>query len=434
MKKVLILTKDFYPSSKVASFRSYGWYKYLFENGYYPVIVTSAENIQDENLQRKMKSDEGEVLYAKYYEPLNIKLERKYTSIFSKLIRKTVSLYIELTIFLFNNKYRSNIYNEAKDYLQKNKDVRLIIATGGPFILFKFADLLSREYEIKWAGDYRDTWTQSRSRNKLWITRKMNLYFESKYANRAHFITTVSDYLKILISRNIKTPIHVIPNGYNDWNFTCKNTNEEPKENLEIGFAGSIYPHHPIESFLSGLNELLVSDNINIKVYFYGVNIKTELNTLIKQKFPNLSININFINRLSNKELISRMQKHHLLLVFNEYRITGTKIFEYLALRRKILLCYTNDREANELHRLQYIIKGASDEDLIISRQREIIDKTDSGISLINQKELILTLKNLFKKLNSNNGRLGFTSGDISDYSRRKQTKDLAKIIDNANI
>ena len=434
MKKVLILTKDFYPTSRVASFRSYGWYKYLFENGYYPVIVTSAENIQEENIESKMKSDEGEVLYAKYHEPLNIELERKYNSIFSKLFRKIVSLYIELTMFLFKNKYRSNIYYEAKEYLRKNKDVHLIIATGGPFILFKFADLLSREYKIKWAGDYRDTWTQSRSRNKLWITKKMNLYFELKYANRANFITTVSDYLKMLISENIKTPIHVIPNGFNDWNFTSKNTNEEQKENLEIGFAGSIYPHHPIESFLSGVNELLVNDNINIKVYFYGVNTKNELNKLVVQKFPNLSININFINRLSNGDLIRRMQKHHLLLVFNEYRITGTKIFEYLALRREILLCYTNDQEANELHRLRYIIKGATDEDRIISRQKEIIKKTESGFSVVNKKDLIITLKNLHEKLNNNKGKLGFTSGDISDYSRRKQTKDLAKIIDNANI
>ena len=433
MKKVLILTKDFYPTSKVASFRSYGWYKYLFENGYYPVIITSAENIQKENIASKIKNGEGEVLYAKYHEPLNIKLERKYNSIFSKLFRKIVSLYIELTMFLFKNKYRSNIYYEANKYLQTNKDVHLIIATGGPFILFKFADLLSRKYKIKWAGDYRDTWTQSRSRNKLWIIRKMNLYFESKYTNRAHFITTVSDYLKILISQNIKTPIHVIPNGYNDWNFTCKNSIEEAKENLEIGFAGSIYPHHPIESFLSGLNELLVNDNINIQVHFYGVNIKNELNKLIEQKFPNLSININFINRLSNKELISRMQKHHLLLVFNEYRITGTKIYEYLALRRKILLCYINDEEANELHRQKYIINGATDEDKVISRQKEIIEQTKSGFSIINKKDLISTLKDLHGELN-NKGELGFTSGDISDYSRRKQTKDLTKIIDNANI
>ena len=433
MKKILILTKDFYPASEVASFRSYGWYKYLFENGYYPIIVTSAENIKNENVEHKMKSDEGEVIYAKYHEPLNIKLDRKYTSIFSKMFRKLVSLYIELTLFLFNNKYRSNIYNEAKDYLEKNKDVHFIIATGGPFILFKFADLLSREYEIKWAGDYRDTWTQSRNRNKLWITRKMNLYFESKYANRAHFITTVSEYLKILISQNIKTPIHVIPNGYNDWNFTGKNTNEGPKENLEIGFAGSIYPHHPIESFLSGLNELLVNDYIHIQVYFYGINIKNELNKLIKQKFPNLSININFINRLSNRELISRMKRHHLLLVFNEYRITGTKIYEYLAIRRKILLCYINDEEANELHRQKYIINGATDEDQVISRQKEIIEQTKSGFSIVNKKDLIATLKNLHGKRN-NKEELGFTSGDISDYSRRKQTKDLAKIIDNANI
>ena len=53
--------------------------------------------------------------------------------------------------------------------------------------------------------------------------------------------------------------------------------------------------------------------------------------------------------------------------------------------------------------------------------------------SIINKKDLISTLKDLHGELN-NKGELGFTSGDISDYSRRKQTKDLAKIIDNANI
>lgn len=434
LKKILILANDFYPSSKVAGFRPYGWFKYFNENGYYPIIVTTALNLEDCTSENEDEGGEGEILYAKYHEPLNRKLERKYNSLFFSLCRKFITIYVESTLFYFNNKYRSTIYYSAKDYLKTHKDVHLIIATGGPFILFKFAYLLSKEFSVPWVGDYRDTWTQSRQRNKFWYKKKINKHFELKYSNDAIFITTVSEYLKSLISKNVKRPIHVVPNGFNDWNFHELDSIEEKRNILEIALAGTIYPHHPIESFIKGLYELLVHENVTVKLDFYGINIKRELNNLITDKYPELLNNISFHKRMPNQELVGKLKKHHLLLVFNEHKIAGTKIFEYLAIRRNILLCFIHDEDAIELYRQKYIVLGVDNNDHSISIQKEIIDKTNSGFSIKNRKDLILKLKDLNETLKSNNGKMGFTNGDISMFSRREQTKWYAKLIDNANI
>ena len=58
------------------------------------------------------------------------------------------------------------LFYEADNYLSKNK-VDFIIATGEPWVSFRYAHLLSKKHNIPWASDYRDGWNTDVSMNEI---------------------------------------------------------------------------------------------------------------------------------------------------------------------------------------------------------------------------------------------------------------------------
>ena len=48
--------------------------------------------------------------------------------------------------------------------------------------------------------------------------------------------------------------------------------------------------------------------------------------------------------RLNTNELTEKLAKNNLVLLFNDYAYLGTKIFTYIAINRKIIFCFKNDK------------------------------------------------------------------------------------------
>ena len=90
----------------------------------------------------------------------------KYGESRFRIVRKIISSYYEFLQFVFvtGNK-RNYILKEADEFLKNNKRVDCIIATGDPFVLFKYASKLSRKYSVPWIADYRDAWIQDNGIN-----------------------------------------------------------------------------------------------------------------------------------------------------------------------------------------------------------------------------------------------------------------------------
>ncbi|MGI6409696.1 MAG: hypothetical protein ACOX0V_00450 [Bacteroidales bacterium] len=87
------------------------------------------------------------------------------------------------------------------------------------------------------------------------------------------------------------------------------------------------------------------------------------------------------------------LAKSNILLLFNDYSIMGTKIYDYLALNRKIILCFEDDEEANLLKEKHFkfkSIKGLSE-----SLQADLIRKTNSGIVVKDSEHLYEVLNDL---------------------------------------
>lgn len=106
----------------------------------------------------------------------------------------------------------------------------------------------------------------------------------------------------------------------------------------------------------------------------------------------------------------------------------GTKIFDCIALKRKILLCYADEPTANELKKSNYIIseKYSTNKNL----QSDLIEETKSGISIINKAHLFNALDDLFLEFKKNQS-IHCDSLYIQHYSRKNQVMKLADFIKN---
>src|SRR5262249_45098538 len=144
--------------------------------------------------------------------------------------------------FYFDN--RSNIYTEARKVLSENR-YDAIIATGEPFILFRYARLLSKEFDVPWIADYRDGWSTDRINPPKSIAEKLVIrharYLEKKLVEDAAMITTASptyknDLQKLFPAKHIE----VVYNGFDNDTVQALPEIEQDKQTFRIAYAGTI--------------------------------------------------------------------------------------------------------------------------------------------------------------------------------------------------
>lgn len=439
MKKVLILSYDFPPYVSVGGLRPFAWYKYFKKYNIDPILITRQWSNNYKNHLDYIapseskntiveKTEYGTIIKAPYKPNLANKLMLKFGENKFKILRKIISAYFEIMQWFFNIGPKSNIYKASIQYLKNNK-VDAIIATGDPFILFKYASKLSKKYNIPWIADYRDPWVQDISRRQMPLLNHFDSYFEKKYLKNVSTITTVSEFMSNVISQNIKNKkTYILPNGFDIENIDLKKQNSDV---LKIAFAGSIYNWHPIESFLSIFEKFILENNAkNIRLNFYGVNNEEYICKYITENKIKLTNYVHFYPKLQNEKLHEELIKNNVFLLFNDYSILGTKIFDYLGLKRKILLCFSNDKDANLLRQKYFkVIESLSINDHL---QEDLIYETQSGIITKDTKHLHIILEQLYAEF-CKKGYIDCNTINAEKYSRKYQVEKLAEIIKDIN-
>lgn len=440
MKKVLILAYDFPPYVSVGGLRPYSWYKYLHEYGVYPIVVTRQwENEYGNKLDYILESqhDEvikeisefGKIIRTPYKPNLSNRLLLQHGDERYIFVRKAITGYFEYAQFMGEIGPKVELLKAARTYLKHNK-VDAIIATGDPFILFSYASKLGKEFNTPWIADYRDPWGQNINFKSKYLFSALNSFFERSIVKKAAAITTVSEFMVETIKKNVSHDVfHILPNGYDPELVASENEVPVSAESLQIAFVGTIYNWHPIESFLNTLYLFCKKNkDVNLQLNFYGLNKTPEIQDLIENKYSLLSEHVTFTPKLENDVLLKRIKSQHLMLLFNDYSILGTKIFDYLALRRKILLCYSNDAKAKELKQKYFTIEEFETIDNHL--QASLIQETSSGIVVENEQHLSRVLQELYQEFQET-GTIACTSHGIENYSRKIQVEKLAEIIKN---
>lgn len=439
MKKLLILAYDFPPYVSVGGLRPYAWYRYLKEFDVEPVVVTRqwgnkygneldyiAPGESNETIVET--SEYGTIIRTPYKPNLANRIMLKYGRTKFSLIRKMVTAWYEFMQFLFFVGPKSCLYRGAKEYLKHNK-VDVIIATGEPFVLFKYASALSSKYNIPWVADYRDTWTQSTTRQKSKFHRMVNRFFEKKYVRTASQCTTVSEYIKLQISQGIRpiSAYKILPNGYNSECIERIKNIRQDSDCFSIAFAGTIYKWHPIDSVFSNVAAIIENDSsFKVKIDFYGINIPKAIASIVNEKYKPLKSIVHIYPKMSNQDLLMKLSHYNALFLFNDYAILGTKIYDWLALKRKIIFCYRNDEKMNENKAVYYPlseVKGVNEH-----LQEDLIKETNSGIIVENESCLKQVLMGLHEEF-IQKGCIECEPVGVENYSREKQTSLLADII-----
>lgn len=437
MKKVLILAYDFPPYVSVGGLRPYSWYKYLKEYGIEPIVITRQwgnkyGNYLDYIAPGKSKetiieqSDKGTIIRTPYKPNIANKIMLRYGANKFSWIRKAITGYFEIMQWVFNVGPKSGIYRGAGYYL-KNHSVDCIIATGEPFVLFKYASKLSKDFKITWIADYRDPWNQSRTNHNNLFLREIKKYLEKTNVSTAIFVTSVSDYLNSQIATLIKNKkFYVIENGFDHEVFEGLGEIKQKEDVLNIAIVGTIYRWHPWKSVLSVLNQFIKKfPSYNICVNFYGINNNNEIKNYVLTNYPELFNHLSFFNKIPNEKYLIELAKNNAIILFNQYAYMGTKIYDYLGLKRTILLCYADDDEANVLKKKYFDVSINGKEKL---PQADLIRETNSGIIVKDSKHLLEVLEAIYHEFQIK-GRIECNSNGIEKYSRKIQTEKLAEII-----
>jgi hypothetical protein len=436
MKKLLILAYDFPPYVSVGGLRPYNWHQYLIEFGVEPIVITRQwANTHGNHLDYispgispkviEEKSEQGTIFRTPYHPNLSNRLLLKYGDSRYRFIRKMISGYYEFAQFLFPVGPKSELFNFAREYLKENK-VDAIIATGDPFVLFSYASKLSREFNIPWIADYRDPWSQNFSSKKGYVQRKIDLFFEKKIVKSSSFLITVDTLFKIKLEQLFPTKeIQILPNGFDEELMANCAGIEQNARQLTFSFIGTIYKWHPLEIMLNDFSKFVkINPDKPIVLKFYGTNCPEQIEQLIESKHKNLKPNIKIFHKLPNGELLKKLAEDNVLLLFNYYNFTGTKIYDYLGLKRKIVLCYTQSAEAKLLKDQYYFHTVETD----ILPQIDIIDETSSGIIVHDSPHLLAVIEELYNEFHTK-GKIKCNSLNTEKYSRKIQVDNLARLI-----
>lgn len=435
MKKVLILAYDFPPYVSVGALRPSYWFNNFYDMGIMPIVITRNWNpihgndldyIEPSDTKETVieQTDNGTIIRTPYKATLSNKLNLKhYNSKAAAIVKKLSTGWNEIAQWYLPTGTKYELYKAAKKYLKNNK-VDVILATGEPFILFRYASLLSRKYNIPWVADYRDPWSSSQARRKGLFQKIHNKYLEIKYLKNVSLISTVSEYVKCLISRQIcNSQIVIITNGFDEQNQAKCADIKQTSDVLTIALAGSILDYHPFDLFLSVLSRYISETKSRIRLNLYGVNNEAQINNTIS-RYNNLIDSVNIYPRMANGLIVQKLAESNVLLLFSNYQAIGTKIFDYLSLNRKILFCFENDAEANELK--MRFFKTQHIEGLSEAPQIDVIKQTNSGIIVQDSSHLYNVLGELTREFNSK-GYISNNTTGADEFSRKEQTKKLVK-------
>ncbi|NBX39504.1 MAG: hypothetical protein EBR54_08865 [Flavobacteriia bacterium] len=368
----------------------------------------------------------GTVIRCPYRPNLSNRLLLKHGTNKFRFLRKTISAWYEIMQFYARTGPKLPIYLEAYNYIKNNK-VDIILATGEPFVLFHYAKKLGQQFNLPWVADYRDPWSPN-LRKSPWIYHWFQRSIERRTVNNAQGISTVSPFVAHQIqSVGIFPEIAIIPNGFDHEAMDQVRQVTQNASTFSIPFVGTLYDWHPWKRVLATLNQWKeMNPERAFFLSFYGTNRNEEIMNEVRATFPRLEEYVKVYAKLPNKDLLQQLASYNALLLFNYYAFMGTKIYDYLGLKRLILFCFTHDPEANALKQQHYPLEVGAD--FSETLQEDVLRETNAGIILKDADHLLETLTTLFEE-HAASGAIKCDSIHVEQYARSFQTKKMADFL-----
>lgn len=223
----------------------------------------------------------------------------------------------------------------------KINNVKIILASGGPWTNLVIGWIVSKICKIKLVIDYQDLWSLLYLNPLSRIQQRFSLALERKIWNRAHGIIMLNEYL---IEKQLKyfpkddKVIISLPIGF-EINKIYDNKIGTSPSLLKILYAGVFYHDRKPDIFLEALHlAKKLNKDINIKFIFAGIDYEGRFTELVEKYNLLDSCTCKGFLPEGQVETLAR-QSDLLLLIISPYYIeeyTG-KLFDYISYNKPIL-------------------------------------------------------------------------------------------------
>ncbi len=301
--KGLIIAYSFYPNKNVGALRPTYWAEEMKKSEGIDVDVVTVVSSEE-------KSDS----YTR------IVIPNKAKSFWSFLI-KDEGLTWRKDLF----KYFSTIQLEKYDF---------VIFTGGPFFHFSLGKIFKRK-GVKVVLDYRDPFSYNPRFDDKGIKKIIKKNIERKFLKHADLVTTVNSVCHDYIGQNLKLNRLVVPNGFDE---RITKQIKQSKIGCDLFYAGRYY-WEPIE-FLDVLSE-----------NGYSLSHAGPEHNYSHPFFE--SQKNQYLGLLSQDVMFEELMKAEIGVIFTidvPFEST-TKLYDYLALNKKILIITMGEPHVGVLNR-----------------------------------------------------------------------------------
>ncbi len=415
MKKVLVIAYYFPPLGLSGVQRTLKFVKYLPMFGWQPTVLTVDDVgyfAKDETLLQEIDQNKISIVRTPSKDINHFLRKRNIVKTPSqwkqKLFRK-----ISDTIFIPDNKigWKKYALKAASELLEKEK-FDSIFATAPPQTDFLVGMELKKKYHIPLILDYRDSWLDYPFKFfPTPIHKYLHYRLERKVLRTADSIIVTTRRVKETILNRHKflthKDINILTQGFDPADVSLSNKEKLPTtKKMRFTYSGTFYENVTPEYFFRALAIVFKNRPAlreKIEACFIGA-INEEYQKMAKKYGVDGAVN--FVGYLPHHECINYLYASDVLwMVMNDDIRSPGKIYEYIAVGKKILGCVSKG-----------VIRSTIEEaNGICTEPRDIWQIADTIIKLYEEYEQ--------KKL------VGASPEIIHKYNRVNITDELAKIL-----
>ena len=360
MRKILLVSFYISPCTLTPAQRINYWAQNLHRFGFYPIVVTRAwtKGIKTHQDTKTPLGDQPEVekfpTHEVHYLPFKPGILDKAYLWFGEgplrpvfLITKLIDVFFAKFSLLLTS-YSNFLPYTSKLIKEENPEIMLI--SGEPFYLYRLGYSLHKKLKISWIADYRDDWStnelQMEKRGgavRRWIA-KVESSYEKKWVGTADSVISVSEPYTKRICEFLKKPGITIQNGFEEGLLDLVDL--QLYDQFTVMYSGVLYPSQDIRLILEVL-DLCHSTGNPFKLIFLGAGFDLKEKKRIEALVPDyLKEIVEVTDRFPRHEAIQKLQRAHVLLGIAYGTIKGipsSKLYEYLALGKPVLLCPTDE-------------------------------------------------------------------------------------------
>jgi len=363
--KVLLISYNFPPLMRAGSLRTASWFKHFSEEIDITVITRKWDaeknyfwhNYYSEDLgnnETEIISTHKKIIRVanKHNWFYKIKNNRFSQALKINKLCSLLEMFLKWTpLHTFENE--RGLYFAAKQLMLKEK-FDVVVVSGEPFVTFKYAYQLYKQFETPYILDYRDPWIFNvfrRSGNKLGqIHIEKNQ--EQRFVKNAALVTSVSSKNIAIIRKNLANQnsdkFKIIPNGLDDELLELKKQFENyigDEQVFVMTFIGTLYPQHQMVWILDAIESIIEDKEHTTQPIIKLVGAMNSCPDKHKHAIEHFRLrhpeNIQIMPQMPQREAWVEMFKSDVLIKFNaftqEENHFGKKLYEYAASEKSVI-------------------------------------------------------------------------------------------------